>query len=332
LGAWEDLLEEFRALGGTAENVRLGHGAFGRGIFPVDSTKAVAIVIPRGLLVPVTDMIFVNGVPRVAPAATINERERAWLNRYQEEFGWGGGGGDEVMRMFEAAAALPVEVRQLLLMKYRCGPLFAEATEELVQKRFFEMRSITYRGQPMVMPLIEMVNHGDGTRYDLSETVALRGNFPGEVLVQYSDLDSFDYFVSWGFATQRAVAFSVALEGRVGTARLQVGPDFNATVTSERSWIPPLKMSGDVASLPFLMIGNGPAPRLPKGIFYRLMRNAGYRGFEEAFDIIHHLNRLHFLGLIDDLEDFDVPIARTLRAMARYHLRALSFCFGVREI
>lgn len=329
---WDDLLDEFRVLGGTAENIRLGHGQFGRGIFPIDPARPIALRVPDNLLVPAKDMIFVNGAPRVGALARVQARERAWLDRYLEEFAWGGGGGEEVARMFEMAGALPAELRELLLKKYGCGVWFAEPTDELIRRRFFDTRTITYRGQSVVMPLIEMVNHGEGPRYDLSDGVALRGSFPGEVFVQYSDLDSFDYFLSWGFATQRPVAFSVALEGNVGSARLRIGQDFNARVTSERSWIPDLLKSGDIALLPFLMIGNARFAGLPKGIFYRLMRNAGYKGFEEAFDTIHHLNRLHFLGLLDELDGIALPIAQTLRAMARYHLRAMSFCIGIREI
>ena len=86
------MLVEFRALGGTADNIRLGRGEFGRGIFPVDPAKPIAIRIPDNLLVAVEDMIFASGVPRVGPDAKTGDREKAWLDRYQEEFAWGGGG------------------------------------------------------------------------------------------------------------------------------------------------------------------------------------------------------------------------------------------------
>lgn len=330
---WDELLEEFRALGGTAKNIRLGQGQFGRGIFPIDPAKPIAIRIPNNLLATWKDIVFANGVPQVGPTAAITKRERAWLNRYLEEFAWGGGGADEVQRMFEMAAALPTEVRQLLLTKYGCGSWFAEPTDKLIQQLFFTTRSITYRDQPVVMPLIEMVNHGDGPRYDMSDGVALRGSFPGEVYVQYSELDSFDYFLSWGFATQRPVAFSIALSATVGSARLDVRQGFNVgKITSERSWIPDMFRKTDAVALSFLMIGNNRFPDLPKGIFYRLMRDGGYKGFEETFDMVRHLNRLHFLGLIEELDGFDLPIARTLKSMARYQLRAMSYCVGVREI
>src|SRR6266480_2604064 len=62
LTSWHELLDEFRALGGTADNIRLGDGQFGRGLFPVDGTKPVAIHIPDSLLVPVTDLVVASGV------------------------------------------------------------------------------------------------------------------------------------------------------------------------------------------------------------------------------------------------------------------------------
>ena len=133
--AWDDLLDEFRALGGTAENIRLGQGEFGRGIFPVDPSKPIAIRIPDNLLVASKDMVFVKGVLRVGPASPVNDRERAWLDRYQEEFAWGGGGGDEVKRMFEMAGTLPAELRQSLLTTFGCGAWFAEPTQELIERR-----------------------------------------------------------------------------------------------------------------------------------------------------------------------------------------------------
>ena len=349
MNAWDELLDEFRALGGTADNIRLGHGEFGRGLFPIDPASPVAIHVPDNLLVAVDDMIVAGGTTRVGPNAKAGEREKAWLNRYQEEFAWGGGGVDEIRRIFEMAAALPDELRQMLLTQHRCGLWFKEPTEQLIAERFFNARSIDYRGCPVVMPLIEMANHGSGAHYDTSDGIALRGSFPGEIVVveltllgderergeivvEYSKFDSLDYFLTWGFATQRPVAFSVTLQGKIDSTPVTINQGFGGAMESERGWIPKIEKFSDRITLPFLMIGNRQAPRLPKGIFYKLLRDAGFSGFAESFDLIHHMNRMHFVNLLLALEDIDSPLARTMRTMACYQLRAMSFCFGVREI
>jgi hypothetical protein len=223
LTGWDELLDEFRALGGTAENIRLGHGELGRGVFPVDPARPVTIHIPLNLLIPIKDIVLVNGMLRVGPNSKAGDRERAWLDRYQEEFSWGGGGADEVRQIFEKAGALPAELRDTLLTKYHCGGWFQEPTDESIKSQFFNARALSYRAEGVVIPIVELINHGAGPNYDTTHGVAVRGAFPSEVLVQYSDFDSFDFFRSWGFATECPCAFSVPLKGQMPPLNWNVG-------------------------------------------------------------------------------------------------------------
>ena len=73
---WDEMLEEFRALGGTVENVRLGQGALGRGLFVIDPGRPFLVRIPESLLVNVSDIVFENGVLKVAAGANVGARER----------------------------------------------------------------------------------------------------------------------------------------------------------------------------------------------------------------------------------------------------------------
>lgn len=330
--AWDELLDEFRALGGTADNIRLGQGEYGRGLFPIDPTKPIAIHIPDNLLVAVDDMVMENGAPCVGPAAKANAREKAWLDRYQREFAWGGGGADEIRKIFEMAGQFPDELRHKLLTQYRCGQWFKEPSDDLIANRFFNARKIDYGGRATVMPIVEMANHGSGGHYNLTGGVGLKGSFSGEIVAEYCQYDSFDYFLGWGFATQRPPAFSVALTGKIDSTPLQIDQMFEGVEAPPEVWIPKIEKTPDKVKLPFLLIGHRGFPRIPKGIFYKSMRAAGFQGVEEAFDLVHHANRLHFVNLLIALDGIDLPMARTLRAMAHYQLSAMSFCFGVREI
>jgi hypothetical protein len=58
------------------------------------------------------------------------------------------------------------------------------------------------------------------------------------------------------------------------------------------------------------------------------MRDAGFSGFEHAFDTVRHANRMHFLNLLAAIEAVDGPMAKTLRRMVRFQLQALSYCYG----
>jgi hypothetical protein len=97
-------------------------------------------------------------------------------------------------------------------------------------------------------------------------------------------------------------------------------------------WVPKFALRDDGAQLQFLMIGNRHHPRSCKGVFYKLMREAGIADFEEGFDTIRHANRLHFLNLWSAIEDVEGPMANTLRRMTRFQLQAMSYCYGVQEI
>src|SRR5262249_3141698 len=130
------MLDAFRALGGTAENVRQGEGALGRGIFPVDAAKPVVIRVPDNLLMDTEDALFENGVFRARPGAKLGAREKAFIEEYEARFSWGGGGREEVERVFEQAHALPAELRARLSSEFRCGDWFGDCTPEIVARRF----------------------------------------------------------------------------------------------------------------------------------------------------------------------------------------------------
>lgn len=327
-GAWDEMLDEFRALGGMAQNIRLGEGALGRGIFPMDPSQPVAIHIPGNLLLETADATFENGAFRVRPEARIGARERAFLESYEERFSWGGGGREDIAQVFEQAHALPAELRERLRAELRCGDWFGAFTPRTVEECFLSSRCIAWQGRMVVMPIVELANHGARADYDTANGVSLRGSFAGEVLVRYSEIDAYGLFLNWGFAHPQPQALSIALGGDVGGVRLRVLRDLSEFRSSARP--PKLANVGGTATLDFLTLGDREHPRRCKTVFYKLMRDAGFAGFEDAFDTVQHVNRMHFLKLLAAVEGFEVPIVHTLRRMARHQLDALSFAFGAR--
>src|SRR5436189_490375 len=137
---WDALLDEFRALGGTVENVRLGHGPLGRGLFVIDPARPFLVRAPENLLVSVSDIIFENGVLKVAAGANVGARERKFYEDYYALISWGGGGREEIERVFEQAAELPPEFRHTLFTKYVCGEWFHGPSPELIQKGIIDSR------------------------------------------------------------------------------------------------------------------------------------------------------------------------------------------------
>ena len=134
------------ALAGTAENIRLGHGPLGRGLFVIDPERPFLIRIPESLLANVTDIIFQDGILKVAPGANVGASLRTFYENYYANISWGGGGCEEIERIFEQAAELPPELRHKLFTKYVCGEWFYELSPELIQKGVIDSREISFQG------------------------------------------------------------------------------------------------------------------------------------------------------------------------------------------
>jgi hypothetical protein len=89
--------------------------------------------------------------------------------------------------------------------------------------------------------------------------------------------------------------------------------------------------SGKV-NLSYLIVGNAKFPRLPRAIFYDLMREARVGRAEDVFDQILFVNRTKFLALLDSLETHRGELVSRLRSMAHFQLAALAECAGARKL
>jgi hypothetical protein len=329
---WNELLDEFRALGGVADNIRLDEGSLGRGLFAIDPGKPVLIRVPENLLVDSSNIFFERDVLKIARDASIGARERKFLEDYHAHLSWNGGGRTEIDRVLLAAQELPEDLRRRLLSEFHCGQWFEDYSPTLVQQQFVASRCISFKERTVLMPVLDLANHGAGGTFEVGDDIALQGVMKDEVLTRYADIDSFGVFQSWGFACPQPQAMSIALTGNVGGAQVKIDRAFGNLKSANGVWVPELSPLSNGIELNFLMTGNRQYPRLCKGIFYKIMREAGLSGYEEGFDMIQHSNRMHFLGLLAALEDAGGAMAQTLRLMARYQLETMSFSFGVRAI
>jgi hypothetical protein len=330
---WEEVLAEFRALGGTADNICLRNGAYGRGIFPIDPAKPIAIHVPENLLIDVADARFENGKFRVGRNSNAGFRETVFFENYENLFSWGGGGRTEIEMIFEQAQTLPLQMRQTLEADYHFGEWFDDPTEALIQRRFIDARCVHYRSRRILMPVVELLNHDpEGSHFEMKNGIGLRGVFSGEVFAKYSDTDPYGVFTNWGFACEQPQAFSLALKNKREQGSIQIGRDLTTLSPTKRFWAPGISTGDGEIKFQFLMIGNKTHPRVCKGIFQKLMREAGFLNVDEAFDVIRHANLTQITGLLSEIENIEGPMAQTLRRVARYQLQALSWCFGVREI
>ena len=327
---WEEMLAEFRALGGIADNVRLGYGRYGRGLFPIDPSRPVAIRIPPSLLVRVEYLTFENGVLRVSPTSSLSLRGRTFLEQYEREFSWGAEGRLEIERFLETMQSVPDHLRELLIGKFHLGKFYKPVTPELLQTLFIDSRSIQSGGHRVVMPIIELANHGPLAGYATERGVSLGGTFADEVLVQYSGtVDAYGMFRNWMFAAEEPLAFSIGMMIEAEGKYIQIDRKFEGEPSP---WVPQATFDGTLVSLDYLLLGNRNFPRVPKGAFYRAMSAVGVTVSDETYELIQHANRRNFLELIGALEGIESPAMPLLRKLAHSQLTSLSYHYGLRQV
>jgi hypothetical protein len=328
--AWNDMLDEFRTLGGTADNIRLADGPFGRGLFPIHPAKPVAIQIPANLLVSLDDVVIDNGAFRVAQSSPVTGRVRAFLEQYEREFSWGPGQYD-TERFLQGMADLPGSVKEFLVKKFGFARFFNAITPDALKKWFFGTRVINRGEQQVIMPIIEMANHGGTTTYEKDTGVALNGTFPGEVLVQYAQTtDPLDMFLNWTFAPREETAFSIEMVAAGGRKEFEIRRNFHGDI--KKSVVQTVAVQGDRYILEHLILGHQRFPRVPKGAFRRAIQGLSPEETDEAYDYIQFANRQAFLDLLDAIEGLNLAIVPPLRALAVNQLRALSHHFLVRQV
>ncbi len=325
---WEEMLAEFRALGGTAENICLKQGPYGRGLFPIDPSKPIEVHIPDSLLLDMQHVDFDSeGAFRVSPEAPMGARERAFLEKYERDFSWGVGRA-HTKELLQMLAEAPAEIKEVLQgTAWLAGP-----TEEAIRERFFFSRIIRYSGRQVVMPIVELANYGPGTEYDDTNGVGLKGQFPGEILVMYEILDPLEVFRNWGFAAATApFALSMQMRLECGPGVIFVGRNTEFT-PGDKPYFPDVSVENGRIVLSNLLLGHKNFPGLARGNFYRIMRDARWPGAEEAFDRIQHFNRMALYRVLESSERAAPALGRILRDLVRAQLDAMSFCFGVRDV
>jgi hypothetical protein len=336
---WDELLQEYRALGGVFENVRRDVGRRGTGLFPIDRRLQVVLHAPENLLVPAGDLQLRGGHIVVRPESRLGERERRLFESVHQSFGWSAGTFEALWGSQRQWSQLPDEVVSCLK---NVGALvdpdlrFAEPSELVCLQRFLRSRSFTYKGRKSIMPVVDFVNHSSGAApFVVQNGVGVRGTFSEEVLVRYNAADSWANALTYGFADNSPVAYSILLSVELfGQLRFSIGRDIaEADVDENGIRYPRKRVDGNTIHLSFLLLGNARQPDLPRGTFRKVM--AGHltsQQADEVFDSVSRFNASKFLGALRTLRKHDAPLVRVFEDAAINQLDAISASVGARSL
>ena len=161
VNSWQQILIEFRALGGVAENIDLRQGAYGRGIFPLDPELPSKIQVPEDLLINAKYLHVDSKEIKINRNSPYTPETKIFIDNYLksiafEAFIWG-----EINEFEDGLRELPFEVIKLL---ENLGALDLKARhqgnwQEVIFNNFIQSRFIDCKSQKCLAPIFELVNH-----------------------------------------------------------------------------------------------------------------------------------------------------------------------------
>jgi hypothetical protein len=331
--AWDEMLEEFRALGGVAENIRLGDGQLSRGLCAVNMAEPVLLRVPRNLLLAVDDIEFDRGHLRIRALASVPEAERRFVEKYEGAISWEAGGRTKSAAWITALDGLPSKIRELLIADFGLRDLLQGDIGERVQTHFLRSRAIPRRADALIAPVLELANYGvEGLRCEWGTHLQIQGYVRNEVTLRRGAEDAYSTFCRFGITQSQPVAFSLPMKLPCETREIVIGRNPNEVVMRGPERMPKANDDGRALALSYLSIGCKKNPRLPRGTFRSLLREVGVKNSDEAFDKVLNFNALQFIKLLKGLEAHEGEMISLLRTMARYQLEAMNHCIGSREL
>jgi len=333
---WAQMLDEFRALGGTADNIEQRRGQYGNGLFPIDPELPITIAIPANLLVDSKHLILEGDALVVAAEAGANPEASAFIGRYQQHFSWGADGRRHAEEFESALKTLPepllAKLREARLLNLEARHKGAWA--EVLRRRFLASRQIDYQGRNVSMPIIELINHAPTSAgYAIKDGIQYKGQFAGEISVNYSATsDALQRFLNYGFASPELQAYSLPVHLKLPDGgMLHIGVNAGEVEHKEKLPMPKVTIDGTRRRLSHLRLGMLRSPRLPRTLLRLALPDVPDRQVDEVFDRIRNANQQLLCDLLELADGADTPIAGEFRRAVRFQLKALSHCYGVRE-
>lgn len=275
-----DMLKQFRALGGTADNISIRPSTHGQGVFAINPGLPVCLVIPAQLLIPPQSLhVTPEGHVKVKPSTGLSAEVLSFHDNYQRAFGWGAGGWEYVHQHRQQLCALPDAVKTFLLILGCPDDLSLPHTPQEAFKRHCISRQINVNGYSRLMPVMELINHADeGAPYVIKQDgVSLSGTFEDEVLARYHQrMDAFHFFFNYHFATpSRSTLSCDVLIDVPGFKALRIARLDGLSEVRRGLRLPQVSTNKDEIQLSFVEIANLDKPALPRQVFGEVLMVQG---------------------------------------------------------
>ena len=336
---WHSFLEEYRAFGGKAENVMQRKGAFGLGLFPIDPSKPIELLVPDHLLVPVDQVKVEDGNLVITDYSSFPEGYGDWFARYQRNYSWGAEGRENILDFEQGLKDLPSPLKQLLKRHglYNSEVRFpGDNIDKEILRRFIQTRCINRQNSSVIMPMIDLLNHSPSFEgYEMKDQgIAVSGMYDGEILVRYSNnADPLARLLGYGFNSPEPLAFSLRcqLQHNDQAVLVQGGSPKGPGATPFKPCLIEKKDDRLVVKQPLL--GSANTPKLPKTLFIQACNTLEEINIDavQLFEQIHQRNTAILVNLINELNELEGAVAKKLQKGCLDQLLSLSMYYGQRD-
>ncbi|SIS69937.1 hypothetical protein [Neptunomonas antarctica] len=327
---FSEILEEFRTLGGTANNIELRKGIYGHGIYPLDVNKAIKIVTPPELLIS-PNLLYLDrsNQLKVKAKTDLNPKLIDFFEKYQRFFGWGNGAITELDDYHRELCRLPKIMQQYLVLFGWDYPDFDKKKPKDYLNEYFISRQIRIENESKIMPIIDLINHSSaGIAYTADNGVSVEGMFKSEVLTRYhGSFDAFHFYKNYRIAVPSNIVLSCDVKinvPNVGSININ---RFDSIVDKVSDVIIPniFKKDGEIR-MSFVPLANKNKNAPSKQIFVEQIQkfNVPESTAYQIFDGLIEHNKQALTKLLDECMKSNSKIARELQVIALNQLALIS--------
>ena len=325
----QEFLDCFSALGGIADNICQKEGETGRGLYPIDSSRTSKIMTPSNLLVNARNYSLENGEIVIKANTSNSSEEIDFLERYYNECSWGNNGNSDSAAFLQFICSLPESIRNKLIKNQFIGDDILEYSqnEDHLLKRFIRERFVKFKGENVLAPVWEFVNHSSfahplriapyGVETPLIEPSS------NEILFKYSAMNSsMRVWRNYGFACSCIFAYSVPFNIKQYGQSLAVRCHGKQKLNSkgEGSFF----VEGDTLFIDSLLVGCS-SPDLPLENFKSILSCVGLssNSAHELFSEIHEVNAMVRRDLVNDIIGMKLSVKSELHKALDYEIQMI---------
>ena len=271
-----NILETFRSLGGTADNIKLAYASAGRGLFPENQDRPIKIIVPEKLLVS-PEWIFLDKENNLRLKAELR-LEAQFVNfyeNYQQFFGWGISGLNAGVNYHHALKTLPEPIKKLLLILGWEKSDFNDKSTQDYLNNYMGSRQMKIGAESKLMPILELVNHSqDGIPYGIDQGVTLKGSFKNEIFARYHKaLDDFHFLRNYQTVSEANTILSCDVTIKVPKVGiLKITRLDNLTDAKYGTASPQIVKNNPEICISFLEIANRKEALAPRKVFITRMQ------------------------------------------------------------